>query len=316
MKNLQKVLAKLKKALAVAPVETTEPGIETDVVYDAVDETVDTTAIVNLTRVICSGVKDGVQYTITERDIIEATMCGEAAACSGEDKMRTLAVAYNRARAKPQKFTRGNFKFSGIVATLVKLKQYSCWNDGQYSGIANNAFESCDNLKERVDYLKGKCLPGSTLPAVGETETRQKLIELGFDGPTDPAAPGYEKHRDARYVFHYSTPAAFKKQGNECLKSLDLSPGKKYEISFSEYDPILDNERKPMRFKDGSEKCFKRSYKSIVATDGCHSYASNLDKPYRENSGSTIVPCPPGTGLRRVCDSAMPIAPPPENPQP
>lgn len=308
MKNLQKVLAKLKKALAVAPVETTEPGLETDVVYDTVEETVDTTAIVNLTRVICSGVKGGVQYTITERDIIEATMCGEAATCSGEDKMRILAVAYNRARARPQTSTRGRYQFHGIVANLVKLEQYSCWNDGHYSGIASNAFDSCDNLKERVDYLKGLCLSGSTLPAVGETETRQKLIELGFNGPTDPAATGYEKHRDARYVFHYSTPAAFKKQGNECLKSLDLSPGKKYEISFSEYDPIKDKNGKPSLFADGNQKCKKRSYKSIVATDGCHSYASNLDKPYRENSDPTTVPCPPGTGLRRVCDGVMPIA--------
>ena len=301
----KKIIEKLYRALAAEPFEY---GVSPELQEQTETVVKPTTTNVS-SNVICTGTIQNpngttTPYAITERDIIEATFCGEAAECTDEQRKAIMAVAFNRNKQSPRSVTRGAFTFSGVAAELVDFDertgfgQFSCWNDVYFS--------TCDGLRDGIARNRAKCSPNTVIPTLEHESLLQSLVNLGFNGSRDKSAPNYDLTMDPTKVFMYATPAAIsnKSSWHPCLTGITITTGSKIDLVHEEYEVILDKRKNP------TKNCYHfTNIKCALISDGCHAFLSNNGERWRAKPEKRTVKCPdlqppikPGK-RRRICIS-------------
>ena len=269
MNKLIKTLKKLSKALGVERYEYSgNPEVFVEPEMPANEPILDSTQ----EKVICEWEENDprnpnqkIKKKITEKDVILATLCGEAAACSIESRKRLLAVAYNRVklRKKPH-FVRGKdgfYTFDGVLAEILDAKeprspgvrQWSCWNDGTVGEDTSNPLDSCEQFRKRYKHLIGLC--GSNPPSyISEQEAMQALESI--------------MGAEASEVTNYATPSV--------ISNVSWNPCKSAEYQ------DLDAEVTYWEIVEGSNKkvtgCKKYTYKVKMRKDDCHAFITNIDQ--------------------------------------
>lgn len=240
MKKFSKIIKKLQYALAEQTIVQEEVLPEDNSAVQEEPWSVDTN-----TGAMCCG--------LSEWDFVEATLCGEASGCSEIQRQRVWGVIMNRTiHSKQPSLTRGVCTFTGYAKEVIRPAQFSCWNPGGFGKCADglNPFASCENLKKRLNCLKGLC--GSRPIARGQytgTSGIDALEQLGFTP------------EQAVVVRHYMTVKGFLGWKDMCQeakdKIRDLSEG-----------------------KDSWVGCTTITCKGItyaVCADGCHLYISGYN---------------------------------------
>ena len=239
MKKLNNILSKLNSAFAVERdvTDVTMMQETTPPLPWSVDQ--------NLTEMCCG---------LSEWDLIEATICGEAAGCEEDARQRVWGVIVNRAMPgtpageSPDVYNRGVCNLDGYARVIGRKKQFSCWNANHPCG-GGDPFASCEALKERVRCLKKLC--GNRPVNPGQytgTSGLDALQRLGFTA------------EESVKVKHYMTLAAFL--------------GWPY---------ICDEAKNAVRNASGGKKswvgcvtvtCAGKTHK--ICSDGCHVFISNV----------------------------------------
>jgi hypothetical protein len=286
----KKIIEKLYRALAAEPFEYKGPPYSLEI-QDLEGNPV---VITNpLPKIICTGTTqnpDGTTtpYTISEKDIIEATFCGLTSECaSALGRKSIIAVAFNRNKAFGKLVNRGNFSFSGVVAELVDSQSanrpLSCWNDAD--------FEDCESLMRAVARNRAMCNSHDVIPALNHESVLEALEFLGFNGTRETSSPNYNPATDPTLVFVFGKPDDIARENSwhPCLTGMTTESfivGYRRNLVHDEYMVILDENGNP------TGNCRRwPGIKSAVISDGCHAFLSN-------SRGSTwmlreeIVKCP------------------------
>jgi hypothetical protein len=130
---------------------------------------------------------------ITEADIINATLCGEASREGVVGQSLVWAIAQNRATWRASR-TQLNVKLpagipnTSLIREFLNLNAFSCWNNTypsedkkakEKAGYNPRSSESA--FRQRAEYLKSLCRGGSSHEDVlGPEQGRQALKEAGM----------------------------------------------------------------------------------------------------------------------------------------
>lgn len=246
MKNINGILKKLYRTMGETSINNTPPVVDDSVVAPEPDWSID--QITEPTK--CCG--------LSEWDLVEATLCGEAAGCSEVSRQRVWGVIVNRtmpgtpAGGDPAILNRGVCSIGGYGRTVIKPKQFSCWN-AVHPGCPNSGkdpFSSCELLKQRVACLKALC-GNRPITRGGYTGTSglDMLKMLGF---TD---------EEAVKVKHYMTLDALLNWRYLCQEAKDLVR----QASGGDSDWV----------GCVSVVCDGKTYK--ICSDGCHVFISGMN---------------------------------------
>jgi hypothetical protein len=145
---------------------------------------------------------------ITEAEIIEAVICGEAAGCSDESRLRVWGVIKNRARRRGKRVRRGVITADGVVGEIIKPYQFDSFSASHPCGDGD-PFQTCEALKARIECLKRLC-GNRPIKAVDLTDEagNNALKKLGFD-------------QEAERVYHFMTLSAFMRWRYICQEAKD-----------------------------------------------------------------------------------------------
>lgn len=289
MSKFIKTLKKLSHALGVERYEYSgEPEVFVETEMPVNEPILDSTE----EKVICEweetdprNPNQKIKKKITEKDVIIATFCGEAAGCSAAARKRLLAVAYNRVRLRKKPHVvntkDGFYTFDGVLAEILDsrspgIRQWSCWNDGKVGADTSNPLDSCEQFIKRYKHLISLC--GPSLPSdISEQEAMQALQEI--------------MGAEAADVTHYATPSVISDVSWNPCKS-DEYQDLDSEVTY--WEEVID--------KGKVTGCKKFTYKVKMRKDDCHAFITNIDLggKFKWNRGNPkIVKCSEIPGYKK-----------------
>lgn len=164
----------------------------------------------------------------TEKDIINATLCGEASNEGLEGQSLIWAVAENRARARraPIKVTLpAGVPNTPIVREFLKPLAFSCWNNTYPSSkqsvrdrAGSNPRSGISNFNQRLRFLASLCRGGRAHEDASPAQGRTALVAAGMS------------QQEAERTFLYLNPKSVTSKDKwavDTVASARRNPGKK-----------------------------------------------------------------------------------------